>query len=190
MTTAFTPQGSKAKWEQVFEVFSGHQSGDTVSYAEIDFALDGVHTRTQVQGIVYQAARRLLERENKALEAIPNIGYRIVQANEHVRLAGKQQGRASRALARGTRQVVHVDLNGLTEVEKALVQATGHALAAQADYMRRLDIRQKRTERAVATVTKVQSEQSEEMQRLQERIARLEQEHLSGHPEEGEHPAS
>lgn len=185
MSPLFTPQGSRAKWEMLYDIFSAKEVKDVVTYAEMGRALGSGHSRPQVQAIVHQVAPRLLIQEKKAIRAIPNVGYEIVEASQHLDLAKGHEGRASKALGRASTVVLHTDHEGLSEAQRAALIRAGGLLAAQQEAIRRLDIRQKRTDRAVASVAQEQAVQSDEIQRLRERIARLEQQNQEDPLDEG-----
>lgn len=163
MSARFEPLGEQSRRQMVLEVLRAHQVGDVVLYSELGavMALDPDVDRDRIQGAVNAARREYLHVDGRALDAVPNEGYRIVVADEHVRLARKKQRRAVRATAAGRDLVVKVDRNELSPEMRLVAEATGRALDMQLAYIRRLDVRQKRLEETLELVS-TRQERSEE----------------------------
>jgi hypothetical protein len=117
-----------------------------VPYTAIADAIGGASVK-RVQSLVQSIKQRLEKQHTKAVEAVPNTGYRIVKPSEHLRLARAQQSRSRRALTRAQSTVTHVDARQLTEGEYAAITVAATALAAQLTYMRQNDIRVGRVEK-------------------------------------------
>ncbi|GAA2182113.1 hypothetical protein GCM10009785_19890 [Brooklawnia cerclae] len=172
----FEPLGEFSRRNLALGVLRGHATGDVVGYDEFGDALD-LHpdvNRKVIQDAVRAAGTEFLDVDRQALEAVPNVGYRIVPASEHVRLARGLQRQSSRALVRGHTVVAKVDYNALSPEVRALTEATARAFAAQIEFNRRMDVRQQRLEEAVATVATKQERSDDEVAELRERLARLE----------------
>lgn len=121
----FEPVGEKPRWALALEVIREYQVGDVVPYEALHDAV-GSPNRTVVQAAARDAGVRFLEDESKALEAVPNEGYRIVAADEHVRLAKSQQRRGRRALVRGQALASNVDFNELSAEGRRIAEATAY----------------------------------------------------------------
>jgi hypothetical protein len=179
---AFQPIGDRARWRIVYDLLRKADVGDVTTYETLGEALelDPTEDRHAIQMAVRRAAVEHEEVDHRALESVPNVGYRIVEAQEHLRLARTQQRRSSKALARGQSKVVNVDMNGLPpEVRKAF-DVTARAFAMLLDYNRRLDTRQRRLEDAIGSVVERSERSESEIATLRERLARLEGQRLSG----------
>lgn len=172
----FQPIGAKARWRIVYELLRKIGTGDVLTYEEIGGALnlDADDDRHLIQMAVRRAAREYEEADNRALEAVPNTGYRVVEAPEHLRLAKGQQKRASKALARGHSKVVHVDLSGVEPATRQLFEATVRAFTMQMEFNKRFDVRQKRLEQALDDMTQRTDRTEQEIADLKARLARLE----------------
>jgi hypothetical protein len=172
----FEPVGETARWRIVYGLLQPLATGATLTYEQIGEALglladDDRHT---IQMAVRRAGVESERVDLRALEAVPNVGYRIVEPEEHGRLAQRQQRRSSRALKSGHSKVVNVDLNGVDpEVRKAF-QVMAQAFSMQMDFNRRMDVRQKRLETAVASVEERHDRSANEVAELKERLERLE----------------
>jgi hypothetical protein len=126
-----------------------------------------------------RAALELEQVDKRAVDVVPNKGYRVVPANVNLQLARRHQKKAGKSLQRGHSKAVNVDLSDVDdpEVRKALV-VMGQAFALQMDFNRRFAVRQSQLEKAVNEITGTQAEDrkrsDEEIARLRERIERLE----------------
>ena len=169
----FEKKDELSQREKVIALFEGRQSGDVVGYDEIGDAL-GVADRSTIQSVTHAAKRGLLVDQGKAVEAVRGVGYRIVEPNEHIRLAGAQQKKSSRALTRSKRTVDNVDFNSLTEDERQVALAAGRAIGFLLRETRRLNVRQENLEASLESVVQQQERGDEETQRLRERLDRLE----------------
>ncbi|MFL3869241.1 hypothetical protein LT966_21820 [Streptomyces griseobrunneus] len=172
----FEPIGAEARWRTVYKLLTRQNVGDTVTYQQLADALD-LHPkrdRTTIQAAVRRASQDFEERDKHALTAVANVGYRVVEAHEHLGLARKQQRKAGRALANGHSKVINVDFTGMDpEVRKAF-EVTGRAFSLQMDFNRRFDVRQKRLESVVQETSQRTDRNEAEIAELKERLARLE----------------
>ena len=177
--TPFEPAGDKARWRIIYDVLTTKDVGDTVSYDELGetLDLDPAQDRHTIQLAMRRASKNSEIEDKRALEAVPNQGYRIVEAEEHLRLARGQQKRAGRALGRGQSKVVNVDFNGMDpEVRKAF-ETVAIAFSMQMDMLRRTDIRQNKLEEILAEVSQRGERSEAEIAELRERLEHIEAEH-------------
>ena len=112
---------------------------------------------------------------------MPNEGYRVVKAGEHLDLAKRHGRKAGKSLRRGHSKAVNVDLSEVEdpEVRRAL-ELTAQAFSLQMDFNRRFAVRQEQLEATVREITDTQAadrqRSADEVAKLQERIERLERE--------------
>lgn len=172
----FEPVGERPRWETAYDLLNAAKVGDIVTYAALAAALDldPDNDRSLIQGAVHQAARRHEERDKRAVDAVKNVGYRVVEAPEQLGLARRQQSKASKALQRGHSKAVNVDFNGLPGDVRHAFEVVAQAFALQMDFNRRFDVRQKELEKAVANVTEKATRTEDEVADLRERLLRLE----------------
>ena len=171
----FQPAGSEARWVTIYNHVTNMTTGDVVTYEDLGRLLD-LHPeddRHAMQMAVRRAAKESLLQDKRALEAIPNKGYRIVEPEEHLRLAKVQQKKSRRALVRGEQTATNVDFNGMDPEVRHAFEVVAQAFAMQQEFMRRMDVRQKRIEQAVAEVRNTKAEASD-VEALQSRLDRLE----------------
>ncbi|GAA3441049.1 hypothetical protein [Planomonospora venezuelensis] len=164
----FAPIGDQARWRTVYEHLKAANIGDVVTYEQLGEALglNPEKERHPIQMAVRRAAKEYQDVDKRALDSVPNQGYRIVEASEHLVLARRQQARSSRALERGHRVATNVDLNQVDDHTRRALEAVATAFSYQMEFNRRFDVRQRRLEQAVAA-------QSERVERTETEIAEL-----------------
>lgn len=175
--TPFEPTGDRARWRIVYDdLLRDCDHGDQVTYETMGAALnlDPDEDRHAIQMAVRRAARELEEVDKRALDAIPNVGYRVVEAMEHMQLARRQQRRSHHALSSGKSKVANVDLSGLDPETRKAFEVMAQAFAMQMDFNRRIDVRQRNLESATRSVVERQERSENEIAGLRERLARLE----------------
>lgn len=172
----FEPIGDRARWRVLYEMLVKHDVGDVVSYPEMGAVLnlDPDADRHVIQMALRRAASEFLEVDKRAVDVIPNIGYRVVAAEEHMGLARRQQRRSNRALARGRSQVVNVNLNEVEPEARKAFEVMAQAFSMQMDFNRRMDVRQARLERAVHSMTTRHERTDDEVAELRHRLELLE----------------
>lgn len=173
MMSPFQPAGERARWRIVYDLLVKTETGGTVTYEQLGEALDldPESDRHLIQMAVRRAAAEHEVLGGRALDVVINKGYRIVHVPEHLMLARRHQRKAGKALARGRSKVDHVDLSGVDAETRQAFEVVAQAFALQADFNRRLDLRQKKLEKQVRAV---KAETSDEVAELRERLERLE----------------
>lgn len=172
----FEPAGDVARWRILYALLAGSAVGDVLTYEAMAEALDldPADDRHTIQVAMRRAAKELEQEDKHAVEAVQNVGYRIVETEEHLRLARQQQRRSTRALVRGHSKVVNVDLSGVDPEVRNAFQVVASAFAMQMEFNRRTDVRQKKLEDALETVREKSTRTDEEVAELRARLERLE----------------
>lgn len=172
----FEPVGDIPRWRVLYAMLQPLEPGNVITYTDMCAALELPETlRSVVQNAIRRAAREFEVRERHALEPVPNVGYRVVKAEEHMVLARQHQSKSSRALARGHSKVVNVDLSGLDPEARKAFGVVAQAFAAQMDHNRRMDIRQKNLEQALKSMEIKTDRTEDEVAELRARLEKLEQ---------------
>lgn len=171
--TPFTPKGDQARWRTIYALLSQMNVDDILTYQQMTEALD-VDDRHALQMAMRRAAKELEEVNKHAVEVVPNIGYKIVDAPAHLILAKRQQRRAGKALARGHSKVVNVDLSEVEPEVRSAFQVVAQAFSMQMEMNRRFDTRQRKLETAVREINEQTARSEEELAALRARIERLE----------------
>lgn len=180
--TPFEPVGEQARWRILYDLLRKLEVNDTLSYAEMGEALelDPDADRSRIQMAFRRAAKEYEEVDQRAVDVVTNVGYRIVEPPEHLRLARRHQKRSRGELTKGQSKVVHVDLSGMDVETRRAFAVVGQAFAMQQDMMRRMDVRQSRLEEAVAATVEKQERSAEELAELRARLERLERGPVEG----------
>ena len=181
MMAPFQPRGDRARWRIIYDTLATLGPGDVLTYDQCGELLDlePFKDRGLIHNAVRDAARRNEVDNKRAVEAVPNVGYRVVEAVEHARLAKGYQRRSAVALRAGRSKVVNVDMSQLDPDTRRGFELMAVAFARQEDFNRRLDIRQRRLEESVAAVTQTVDRSAEEVAELHARLERLERQQHS-----------
>ncbi|MGC5012540.1 hypothetical protein ACLQ2R_17390 [Streptosporangium sp. DT93] len=147
-----------------------------VTYERLGEALglDPVKQRHPIQMAVRRAAKEYEAVDKRALDAVPNQGYRVIAASEHLVLAKRHQARSSHSLERGHSVATNVDLADVDEHTRRALETVAAAFAVQMDFNRRFDVRQRRLEQAMAAQTERTERTEAEVAELRARLERLE----------------
>lgn len=172
----FEPAGETARWRILYAALQERSVDDVFTYEEMAelLELDPAVDKHTIQVAMRRAAIELEKVDKHAVEAVVNVGYRIVEPEEHLRLAKGQQRRSSRALARGQSKVVNVDLSNVEPEVRQAFQVVAAAFSMQLEFNRRTDIRQKKLEDALDAVRDKSTRTDEEVAELRARLERLE----------------
>lgn len=178
----FEPVGEVARWRVLYELLRPMEPDDVITYEQMAEALDLdiAKDKTTIQLAMRRAARELEVMDNRAVDSVRNVGYRVVRAPEHLTLAERHQRKARGALVRSHSKVEHVDFNALDQDSRKAFEIVGRALTWQLQQMRHLDLRQRNLEAAVESVQgnvdRTQSDvaqHDERLRQLEQRIAAL-----------------
>ena len=177
---AFQPIGKDARWRIIYGLLLETPVDGVITYAQMGDAigLDPDKDRHAIQMAMRRAASEHEQLDKRAVDAVPNVGYRVVEAPEHLGLARRHQRKAGRSLARGQSKAVNVDLSGVEPEVRRALEVTAQAFALQMDFNRRFAVRQSRLEKAVREITETQSADRRhtdaEVAQLRARVEKLE----------------
>lgn len=169
----FVPVGEKSRKDYALEVLREHSVGAVVTYEVLEERV-GSPERAVLQAAVRDAAKDFLKLDQHAVEAVPNVGYRVVEPDDHVRLAEKQRKRSVRSLRKGSSLVSSVDFNGMTPEARKLAEGMALGFAHLLEANARMDARVRSVERATDAVVEKQDRTDAEVAELRARLARLE----------------
>ena len=120
------PDG-KSYRELAVDALKDEPIGSVVSYVKLMERLD-VDDRHKVNAIVRSAIKSLLKLYNIGVRCIPNVGYRVLRANEHMLVANEHKSKSLRSVKRALNFFEGTDLNKMTEIERKL-HSNQHMLA-------------------------------------------------------------
>lgn len=174
MSTPFEPaDGVEARWKKVYRVLQRTPVGDTITYEVLEGMFPGLD-RASLQTVIRRAAKELLEENKRGLRNVRGKGYRVVDPTEHVQIARWHQARSVKSLERGQAAVAHVDMNGMSPEARALSEATLRGLTNQLEYIKRVDVRQQRLEKVLASTVDQTKANTDQLGELAARLAALE----------------
>jgi hypothetical protein len=125
----FAPKGDVPEWRLLYDLLlDGAEFGDVITYAELDQALE--RRFLDNRSPLYRARRELGDQRHRWLEAVPNVGYRVITAAEHLRVAGQHKRRAKTQLGTMQRVTLATDLDALTPEELQRFDAQARINAA------------------------------------------------------------
>jgi hypothetical protein len=98
----FSPRRDRPEWRIVYdELLSGADYGQVITYLQLAEVLErDIHERERLRAPIARARRELGNLRSMWLIAVPNVGYRVIQANEHVSVADDHKHRGQRQFTR------------------------------------------------------------------------------------------
>lgn len=177
----FKTIGEKSRRLQVIEKVADMQPDQVISYETLESMLSV--DRLTAQSVVNSALPGLQREHKKTLVAVRGVGYRVLQANEHLGLATRHQRKGRRAVRRGKLVVVHTDYGQLTEAEKVKADTARQIFAAQEAFERRADLRyasKEKLDQFIAGQSSTNERTVEQVEQVKARLRELEK--LVKHP--------
>lgn len=173
----FEPLGEVARWQVLYDLLRSTKTGDVLTYDDMARALDldPVKDRHAIQMSMRRAATQHEHADKRAVDAVTNEGYRVVEAVEHLSLAQRHQRKAGKSIVRSKSKVDNVDFNELDSTSRAAFELVGRALGMQQEMIRRLDVRQRRLDEAVTAVTTTAQRTVSDLAGVDERLRWLEE---------------
>jgi hypothetical protein len=140
LMSPFAPKGEVAQWRIVYRLFRKAAVGDTITYEQLGEALDldPKAERHRIQAAARRAAQQFLEVDDRAVEVVPDTGYRLVAAVRQIPMAGGQVEKATRSLDRGRELATHIRMDELSEQERQIVQTMALGFAQVAEWARQI----------------------------------------------------
>lgn len=150
----FAPKGEIAQWRIIYRLFQQAATDQTLTYEQLGDALelDPADDRHRIQAAARKAAKQFLDVNDRAVEVVPNVGYKVVPAVRQIPMAGQQVDRAGRALDRGRALTTHVRMEELTEQERQIVNTMALGFAQVAEWARQIGRRVENHEDRLADV--------------------------------------
>jgi hypothetical protein len=172
----FKPVGERARWLEIYDLLVATPTNGIVTYQAMADAL-GLNADTDrqlLQVTMRRAAKQHEVVDKRAVSAVPNRGYRVVEPAEHLGLARRQQIRSTRALKRGHSKAVNVDMSKIEPETRKALDMVASVIAMQMDFNRRAETKLSAHDRAIKALTEAKERTDEERQQIVERLERLE----------------
>lgn len=110
---AFLPRDDMPEWRKLYDALLVNVDvGDVITYAQLDAALGRPFLANRSP--LYRARQELGEMRNRWLEAVPGVGYRVPEAEEHLRIAQDHKRKGKRQFGQMMRVQEVTDLSRLT----------------------------------------------------------------------------
>jgi hypothetical protein len=112
----FQTAGDLAQWQMVYALLVPLAFGDIITYEQLSYVLgrDFVDDRQPL----YRARQELGRLNHRWLDNVPNVGYRVVESREHIKLIRKEKLKMARRGRQGLRIADAADLRYLTTEER------------------------------------------------------------------------
>lgn len=131
MTSAapFRPKAGRPEWRIIYdELLASADFNTVITYDELDRVLG--RTFVDNRGPLYRARRQLGEMRLRWLEPEPRVGYRVIEAREHMEAAQRRKRKARRQLGMMVKIAEVTDLARLDPHELAQFDAQARINAA------------------------------------------------------------
>jgi hypothetical protein len=113
MNAKFTPKGDKPEWQILYDALLGDADfGTVITFEQLDRALGREFQSNRAP--LYRARDELGTRRKRWLVPVPTVGYRVTDAEDHVRVAVDHKRKSRRQLGMAVRVLSSTDLNRLS----------------------------------------------------------------------------
>lgn len=172
----FDVKGDRPQWRTIYEHLAALHPGDVVKDAELRGLLPDA-PEASVRSAFSRAVREAEAELSRSFCRVRLVGYRMVAANEHERLARGHHKRAKRQLRTAKRKASSADRSLLTREERARIDGVELNLARQIEMTARLESRVSRVEDELKAARRQQSSESAELSDRVDKLASLLERH-------------
>lgn len=125
----FKPKAELPEWRLIYDKILEHvEFGDIITIEQLDEVLG--RSFVENRGPLYRARQHMAEMRRRWFEPIPGVGYRIIEASEHMHAAQARKQRARRQLRQMVRIGEVTDLSRLTPEQLAAFDSQAKVNAA------------------------------------------------------------
>lgn len=167
----FEVKGDRPQWQTVYERLSEMDIGEVIKDLDL-LALLPDAPELSVRSAFWRAVREMEDEHKRSFTRVRLVGYRMVRAVEHERLARDQHRRAKRRIGAAIRKAHSADRKLLNTDERKRIDAIEDHLGRQQGMIRRLDARLDKTDARVARTEKESVELTDRVDRLTELLGR------------------
>jgi len=157
-----------AKWENVYQLIENLSVDSVITYDSICAVLD-YHEINDCRQYVFRAIRELESEQQRTMENVRGVGYRVVAANEHERLVRRDVRSIKRKTRKAVSKAINVRRDELTGDERRRIDDLQLKLAQTQEMVRRLDARKADKVELKA----VNAQTNERIDKLEARLAEL-----------------
>lgn len=105
-------EDGRPRWRVIFDMAVAAKPGDTISYLDMMRELD-TPDRKVIYRTVHKANEHLWASEQRTLDVIPDVGYRVLLPEEHMGMATGFKKQARRKIENAVSVMQATDLAGL-----------------------------------------------------------------------------
>lgn len=161
----FDVKGDRPQWRTVYEYLATMQIGDVIKDTDL-FALLPDAPEGSVRAAMWRAVKEMEDEHKRSFTRVRLVGYRMVEAVEHERLARDQHKKAKRRLTSAVRKAHSADRSLMDHDQRRRIDAIEDVLGRQQEMVRRLEARQNKTDARVAATEKDSAQLSDRLDQL------------------------
>lgn len=107
----------RSDWRVVYDLFVQMQPGDTIESAKLLSALE-TEDRSRMYRAVQRANRELWAKDDRSVDSVKGVGYRMLQPGEHVSQAMAYRRRSRRQLGNAVAVSQATDLASMEDSDR------------------------------------------------------------------------
>ena len=111
---AIMPATENAQWRTLYDAVRGAAYGTSYTYAELN-VLAGVTDVTHQRWILIRTREELVRHDRRFLANVRGVGYRIVDAEEHLRVGNAYRERSMRQAGKSVKVLESTDLSQIPD---------------------------------------------------------------------------
>lgn len=161
----FNTKGDRPQWRTVYERLCTMKIGDVISDIDLYTLLPNA-PEPSVRGAFQRAKREMQDEHKRSFARVRRVGYRMVEPTEHERLALAQHRKAKRRLKAGWNEAHSADRTLLAPQDRRRIDEIEDHLTRHQQMIKRLEVRQDRTEVRVAVTEKDSAKLSDRIDQL------------------------
>lgn len=150
------PDG-RSNTQVLLDFVKGYEPGHVFTYENLIAAVSWSgrqFTTRDVQQLVQTSGPMLSRQESRVLKNVPQVGYKLALANEHVRMALQRRTKADVQLRRGLEILRNVKFDEMNENERMAHEGQYMVMEAIYRNTQALARRQSKTEELIANLTR------------------------------------
>lgn len=147
----FRPKGEYPQWRIIFDRLAAMNIGDVVTDIELQELVPDT-TMASIRGSFIRAQKTMELDHKRTFDRVRLIGYRMVEAPEHLDLARRHHKKAKRQVAKAIGKAASADRSLLDREARRRIDEIEESLRRQQEMISRLDQRQSKTEKDTVAV--------------------------------------
>lgn len=151
VTEPFVAKDVLPVWRKIYNYVRSLDVDEVVTYEEL-LEVSETELVSRVQSEVQRVIKELLDVDKRTLENVRGQGYRVVRAEEQLRLARKHQKKANRSTKRSFSNVTNVDHNALTPEQSKVFEKSANSLSAVLSLSNAESRKQAKLERSLGAI--------------------------------------